>query len=116
MRDLYVFEANGGSGPLAGKLIDLTADHNVGEHADVLGVMGASEDGTSVYFVANGALGAGSKQETANGRKNRPARRAMSMWRAMTKQPARGRPRSWSRRFPGPTSRVGAAARVTSMS
>ena len=62
VRDLYVFEANGGSGPLAGKLIDLTADHNVGEHADVLGVMGASEDGTSVYFVANGALSAGSKQ------------------------------------------------------
>ncbi len=34
---------------------------------------------------------------------NRPARRAMSIWRAMTKQPARGRPRSWSRRFPGQT-------------
>ena len=61
-RDLYVFEANGGSGPLAGKLIDLTADHNGGKGAEVLGVIGASEDGTSVYFVANGALGTGSKR------------------------------------------------------
>jgi DNA-binding beta-propeller fold protein YncE len=61
-RDLYVFEATGESGPLTGKLIDLTADHNGGEGAEVLGVMGASEDGTSVYFVANGALAAGSKK------------------------------------------------------
>ena len=37
------------------KLKDLTVS-SFGESADVLGVLGASEDGSSVYFVANGVL------------------------------------------------------------
>src|SRR6185312_1641786 len=32
-------------------------DGNAGETAEVLGVIGASEDGSSVYFVAHGVLG-----------------------------------------------------------
>ncbi len=64
--DLYVFEeaeASRDGGPLAGKLTDLTLDPNFdaakdeGERAAVQGVIGASEDGASVYFVANGLLG-----------------------------------------------------------
>jgi hypothetical protein len=65
--DLYVFEETEASregGPLAGKLTDLSLDPNFdsatgeGEHAAVQGrVIGASEDGSYVYFVANGLLG-----------------------------------------------------------
>ncbi len=55
--DLYEFEVTGGSEPLSGRLTDLTVDRNTGESADVRGVIGASEDGTYVYFVANGVLG-----------------------------------------------------------
>jgi hypothetical protein len=60
--DLYVFEVTSGKGePLAGKLTDLSVDPNYatdGEHATVQGdVLGASEDGSYVYFVANGVLG-----------------------------------------------------------
>jgi hypothetical protein len=56
--DLYVFEVTSSAGePLAGKLIDLTVDRNAGESADVQGVIGASEDGTSIFFAANGLLG-----------------------------------------------------------
>jgi WD40-like Beta Propeller Repeat len=55
--DLYVFEVSAGAGPLSGTLRDLTLDRNAGEKAEVLGgVPGASEDGSYVYFVANGAL------------------------------------------------------------
>jgi hypothetical protein len=44
----------------AGGLIDLTADANAGEHAAVRGtVIGASEDGSYVYYVANGRLAPG---------------------------------------------------------
>jgi DNA-binding beta-propeller fold protein YncE len=60
--DLYEFEVTSGEGqPLAGRLTDLTIDDNSGEQADVRGVIGASEDGTSVYFVANGVLGDSAK-------------------------------------------------------
>jgi hypothetical protein len=56
--DLYVFEVTSGSGePLAGRLTDLTVDHNAGEKSDVKGVLGASEDGTSIFFAASGLLG-----------------------------------------------------------
>jgi hypothetical protein len=56
--DLYVFEVTSGRGePLAGKLTDLTVDGNVGESAGVQSVIGASEDGSYVYFLANGVLG-----------------------------------------------------------
>jgi hypothetical protein len=55
--DLYVFEVNDGGGPLSGTLTDLTADENGSESAAVQGlVLGTSEDGAYVYFVANGAL------------------------------------------------------------
>jgi hypothetical protein len=60
--DLYVFEVTSGDGePLAGKLTDLTVDGNAGgdESANVQGVIGASEDGSYVYFVAGGVLGEG---------------------------------------------------------
>jgi hypothetical protein len=58
--DLYVFELTSREGePLAGKLSDLTVPANANEHAGMLGVIGASEDGTYVYFVAGGVLGDG---------------------------------------------------------
>ena len=58
--DLYVYELNVGSHPLTGTLRDLTPQSGaavVGEIGN--GVLGASEDGTSVYFVANGVLAPG---------------------------------------------------------
>jgi hypothetical protein len=52
--DLYEFDVQ------TGKLTDLTVDASSGEHADVQGlVQGASEDGSYVYFVANGVLASG---------------------------------------------------------
>ena len=58
-RDLYVFEVTGG-GPLQGRLVDLTHELTEGTHAAVLGVIpGVSEDGSYVYFVANGSLAPG---------------------------------------------------------
>jgi hypothetical protein len=54
--DLYEFDVE------TGKLTDLTVDTNPGEHADVQGlVQGASDDGSYVYFVANGVLAPGAK-------------------------------------------------------
>jgi len=49
--DLYEYDLEK---PAAQRLTDLTA--NVSEPADVLGVSGASEDGSYVYFVAQGVL------------------------------------------------------------
>jgi hypothetical protein len=68
--DLYAYDVNSGT------LTDLTPPSATGpyagEGADVLGqVLGASEDGTWVYFVANGVLGAGENprgEEPARGR------------------------------------------------
>jgi hypothetical protein len=58
LADLYVFEVTSTHGePLAGRLTDLTVDGHAGETADVRGVIGASEDGTSVFFAAAGLLG-----------------------------------------------------------
>jgi WD40-like Beta Propeller Repeat len=57
LEDLYVFEVTSGSGePLAGRVTDLTAVDG-GEDGAVQGVIGASEDGSYVYFVAGGILG-----------------------------------------------------------
>ena len=57
--DLYECEIVEKGGKLACNLKDLTAQ-NPGEAADVQGmVLGASEDGSYVYFVANGALARG---------------------------------------------------------
>jgi hypothetical protein len=66
--DLYVFEVTSGNDEaLAGKPIDLTVDANNEETADVLGVIGASEDGSYVYFVANGVLGDGAEHGARHG-------------------------------------------------
>jgi DNA-binding beta-propeller fold protein YncE len=65
--DLYVYELSGGNSPgnpLTGTLTDLTPEGPNGGSGNVLvyehslggGVIGASEDGSYVYFVANGAL------------------------------------------------------------
>jgi hypothetical protein len=51
--DLYQYDAD------TGKLTDLTVDHNPGETANVKGVLGASEDGSYVYFAAQGNLTGG---------------------------------------------------------
>ncbi len=58
--DLYEFELTSQPGqPLRGRLTDLTPDETAGS-ADVLNLIpGASEDGSSVYFVANGVLAPG---------------------------------------------------------
>jgi hypothetical protein len=55
---LYAFELTSHVGEkLAGKVTDLTDDKNPGESADIKGVvLGASEDGSDVYFVAGGVL------------------------------------------------------------
>ena len=53
--DLYEFDTE------TRRLTDLSEDRNAGAHADVQGVVGASEDGSYVYFVAGGALVSGAK-------------------------------------------------------
>jgi hypothetical protein len=59
--DLYVCEVSGGACTLS----DVTK--NPGESANVLGnVLGASKDGSYVYFVATGALAAGAKSGADN--------------------------------------------------
>jgi DNA-binding beta-propeller fold protein YncE len=67
--DLYVYETPAGKPP---RLTDLTPEGVRGEPADVLvnsntggGVLGASEDGSYVYFVANGALPEGEEESAA---------------------------------------------------
>jgi sugar lactone lactonase YvrE len=65
--DLYECEVVEETGKLACHLKDLTVDHNSGEHAAVRGfVLGAGEDGTSVYLVAQGVLAG---NEDGNGEK-----------------------------------------------
>ena len=55
--NLDVFEVIGGEGePLAGKVTDLTVDPHAFESANVVAVLGASDDGSYVYFAAAGAL------------------------------------------------------------
>ena len=55
--DLYVFEVTSGNQPLAGTLTDLTEAASTNESGAVRGmVMGVSEDGSYVYFVADGVL------------------------------------------------------------
>ncbi|HEY2631164.1 MAG TPA: hypothetical protein VGI26_02165 [Solirubrobacteraceae bacterium] len=60
--DLYEYEAPSGS------LRDLTVDANASDSngADVQGVVGTSEDGEYVYFVADGVLAAGATAEEPN--------------------------------------------------
>jgi hypothetical protein len=56
--DLYRYEAKADG---SGELVDLTVDNAASDPngAEVQGVIGASDDASSVYFVANGVLGAG---------------------------------------------------------
>jgi phosphodiesterase/alkaline phosphatase D-like protein len=57
--DLYECEIAEENGRLVCHLRDLTVDHNQGQHAAVqYFVLGASEDGTSVYLIAQGVLAA----------------------------------------------------------
>ena len=51
--DLYEYDVQDGA------LADLSVDSHTGEHANVVGVLGASEDGSYVYFAAGGALASG---------------------------------------------------------
>ncbi len=54
--DLYEYDLN------THELSDLSADQNVGQQAEVLGTIpGASQDGSDVYFVANGVLAPGAQ-------------------------------------------------------
>jgi hypothetical protein len=63
-RDLYVCEIVEEAGKLTCRLTDLTPPTG-GEVADVLGkVLGVSEDGSWVYFAANGALAPGAVRGT----------------------------------------------------
>lgn len=57
--DLYEYEVD------SGRLTDLTGGG--GEAADVRGVSGAAEDGSYLYFVANGALAAGASPGSCKG-------------------------------------------------
>lgn len=54
--DLYRFEPDATEGD---RLVDLTVDHLDTGGAEVQGVLGASEDGSYLYFVANGVLAPG---------------------------------------------------------
>jgi hypothetical protein len=60
--DLYRYETS------TGKLTDLTVDPLPGQKAEISSVLGVSEDGSSAYFVAHGALveGAPSGEEIYN--------------------------------------------------
>ncbi len=76
--DLYVAELSGGTSPedplTYTKLTDLTPEGEGGESADVQvfeglggGVLGASEDGSIVYFVADGRLAPGAESRGSCG-------------------------------------------------
>ncbi len=72
--DLYECEVLEEAGTPVCDLTDLTVDNNEGEHANVQGVLlGASEDGSTVYFVARGVLASnenGSDESAAAGKAN----------------------------------------------
>ncbi len=59
-RDLYEYALT------SGRLSDVTASFNLGEAADVVSVLGASEDGSYIYFLAAGALAAGATSGANN--------------------------------------------------
>jgi hypothetical protein len=61
--DLYLFEPAVGE---AGRLADLTVDHGDPGGAEVQGVLGASADGSYLYFVANGVLAPGAAPGNCN--------------------------------------------------
>lgn len=61
--DLYEYDLNA---PPGSRLTDLTADPNGGEGAGVEQVLGASEDGSYIYFVATGVLAEGASRAGQN--------------------------------------------------
>src|ERR1700686_1776988 len=62
--DLYLSEPGIGVG---GRLVDLTVDHGDVGGAEVQGVLGASADGSYVYFLANGVLNSGATPGNCTG-------------------------------------------------
>jgi hypothetical protein len=72
--DLYECDLIKVGGKLACHLTDLTVPHSGGgESAEVVGVMpGASEDGSTVYFVADAVLGEGGAEGATRGTCKRP--------------------------------------------
>ena len=63
--DLYLYEA---AAPAGQRLSDLTPDPSL-NGAEVKGVLGGSEDGSYLYFVANGALGGGGEASAGDCRR-----------------------------------------------
>jgi hypothetical protein len=61
--DLYEYDLNA---PVGSRLSDLSVDANAGEAAEVESVIGASEDGSYVYFGASGVLAEGAKAGALN--------------------------------------------------
>ena len=57
-QDLYQYDTG------SGVLTDLTVDHNDPGGAQLQGVLGASADGSYVYFVADGVLASGASPGT----------------------------------------------------
>ena len=53
--DLYQYDLQAPEGQ---RLVDLSVDETAGEHANVEGILGSSEDGSYVYFAAGGVLAA----------------------------------------------------------
>lgn len=72
--DLYEYDLDA---PAGQRLSDLSVDGEAGAHANVLGVAGASEDGSYVYFVAEGVLAA-----SANSMGARPVAGAPNLYLA----------------------------------
>ena len=64
--DLYEFDVN------SGQLRDITVDHVDANGAGVQGVLGASGDGSYVYFVANGVLNSGAVPGNCRGGESPP--------------------------------------------
>jgi hypothetical protein len=64
--DLYEYDV---ARPAGERLIDLSADHEASDPngAEVQGVLGTSDDGTYVYFAANGVLAAGAERGNCTG-------------------------------------------------
>jgi hypothetical protein len=73
-RDLYVCDVEEVAGELACKITDLTPVTGSGESADVQGaILGASTDGSTVYFAANGALAEGATHGACSKENTSPA-------------------------------------------
>jgi len=68
--DLYEYDLND---PANSRLKDLTPDEHTGESADVKSVIGASDDGGSVYFSAAGALTADATPGECKGNAQNPS-------------------------------------------